>query len=65
MNVSNQYGNVINFDVAVNLMDDEIRERLANDGSDRSEQEFFEAYAEEHLKKYGSEWELDKHNPQY
>jgi len=37
MNIANQYGWIINFDVAVNFMDDEIRERLANDGNDRSE----------------------------
>ena len=65
MNIANQYEWIINFDVAVNFMDDEIRERLANDGNDRSEQEFFESYAEEHLKKFGSEWELDKDCPQY
>ena len=65
MNIQNQHGVVIDFDTAVNLMDDELREQLANDGNDRSEQEFFEAYAEGHLKKYGSEWELNKSNPQY
>ena len=65
MKVINSNGISINFDVAVNLMDDEIREQLANDGNERTEQEFFTAYAIEHEKRYNEEWELDKAHPQY
>ena len=64
MKVINANGKEINFETAVNLMDDEIREALASDGFD-SEQEFFTAYEKAHEKKYGEVWELSKPNPQY
>lgn len=60
--VKNKNGKVLNFDAAVNLMDDEIREKLANSQDWQSEQEFFSAYEKEHGEKYG-EWELSKKNP--
>jgi len=62
--VMNAYGVEIDFDAAVNLMDDEIREELYTDGYE-TEQEFFDAYATTHEAKYGEEWELDKPNPVY
>ena len=46
-------GNQICFDVAVQLMDDEIRETLHNDLAPCSDQEFFTAYEAAHLAKYG------------
>ena len=64
MKVINANGKEINFEAAVNLMDDEIREALASDGFD-SEQEFFTAYEKAHEEKYGEVWELSKPNPQY
>lgn len=63
--VFNSYGTEIDFEVAAILMDDEIREQLAEDGIERTEQEFFTAYAAEHEKRYNAEWELDKKCPQY
>ena len=61
--VTNTNGKAIDFEAAVNLMDDEIRETLANDGNERTEQEFFLAYEKAHEAKYGEEWELSKANP--
>lgn len=60
--VINTNGKEIDFEAAVNLMDDEIRETLANDGTERTEQEFFSAYEKAHETKHG-EWELSKANP--
>ena len=61
--VTNANGKEIEFEAAVNLMDDEIRETLANDGNERTEQEFFSAYEKAHEAKHGEEWELSKSNP--
>jgi hypothetical protein len=60
--VININGTEIDFDAAVNLMDDEIRGNLNEEMSPCSEQEFFTAYEKAHEKKYG-EWELSKENP--
>ena len=65
MKVINKNEVAVNFDVAVALMDDEIRERLHAEIAPCTEQAFFTAYEIEHLKKYGEEWELSKENPTY
>ena len=62
MKVMNLFGHEIDFEAAVQMMDDEIRETLANEGFE-SEQEFFTAYEKAHAEKYGTEWELSKANP--
>ncbi len=64
MTICNQYGVSIEFDVAVNMMDDNIREALHAEGIDDA-QEFFNCYAVAHLNKFGESWELDKPNPVY
>lgn len=51
------------WDAIVNLMDDEVREQVANELDDPTEQEFFDAYAKAYEDKFGEEWELDKANP--
>lgn len=61
--VINSYGVQIDYDAAVELMDEEIREEVAADLSPCTEQEFFTEYAKRHAEKYGEEWELDKSNP--
>lgn len=61
--VQNTNGTVVDFQAAVNLMDDEIREELHNSQDWNSEQDFFEAYEKAHAEKYGEEWELSKANP--
>ena len=63
MKVINMNGTEINYEAAVELMDDEIRESIW--GTVDSEQEFFTAYEKAHAEKYGEEWELSKENPCY
>jgi len=65
MKVKNMNGTEIEFDAAVEMMDDEIRERLANKLAPCSDQEFFSAYEQAHLEEFGEEWELSKSNPCY
>lgn len=61
-NVTNAYGIEINFDAAVSMMNDEIREAVHAQGIE-SEQEFFNAYAAAHEDQYGEEWEMNAENP--
>lgn len=68
--VTNDYGVDIDYDVAVNLMDDEIREQLHEElvmqsDEDCTEQKFFDEYCKAHEEKYGEKWELAKENPCY
>ncbi len=63
--VNNEYGTEINYDAAVNLMDDEIREELHSKFAPCAEQKFFNEYCKAHAEKYGEEWELAKENPNY
>lgn len=65
MKVINMNGTKINYEAAVELMDDEIREELHMDLAPCTEQEFFTAYEKAHAEKYGEEWELSKENPCY
>ncbi len=63
--VTNGYGVDIDFDVAVNFMDDEIREELNENLVPCTEQNFFDEYCKAHETKYDEEWELAKENPCY
>ena len=63
--VTNKHGVEIFYNVAESLMDDEIRENLHNKLAPCTEQNFFNAYEKEHLKKYGEAWVLSEKNPQY
>lgn len=68
--VTNDYGVDIDYDIAVNMMDDEIREQLhqklvMQSDADCTEQKFFDEYCKAHEDKYGEEWELAKENPCY
>ena len=65
MKIYNMYGTEVDYDYAVEVMDDEIREKLHNEMIPCSKQDFFSAYELEHLKKYGELWELSKENPVY
>ena len=65
MKVMNNYGTEIEWNTAVNLMDDDLREELSADLAPCTEQEFFEAYSKAHEDKFGEEWELAKENPCY
>lgn len=61
--VKNAYGKEINFDAAVNLMDDDLREQLHDDIAPCSNQYFFNAYCIAHAEKFGEDWVLDDPNP--
>lgn len=63
MKVINMNGFEVNYEAAVELMDDELRESIC--GTVDSEQEFFTAYEKAHAEKFGEEWELSKENPCY
>ena len=63
MKITNSNGTVIDFDAAVALMDDDLREAVHADLAPCSEQEFFEAYCKAHEAKYGEAFEPDKASP--
>lgn len=63
--VINANGTMVDYNVAVSLMDDEIREALHMKLAPCTDQEFFTAYAKAHAEKFGEEWELNKRNPCY
>lgn len=46
----------VDFEAAVNLMDDEIREALHAELAPCTEQEFFDAYCKAHDEKYGEKF---------
>lgn len=46
------------YNVAVELMDDEIREELHRELAPCTDLEFLEAYMEKHLEKYGEEFTI-------
>lgn len=62
-NVINSWGTEINYEAAVNMMDDELREELHAEIAPCTDQEFFAAYAKAHEERFGEEWEMDKANP--
>jgi len=63
--VINSNGASVNYDAAVELMDNDLREEVAADLAPCTEQEFFDEYVKRHAVKFGEEWELDKSNPTY
>ena len=65
MIVKNNYGTEIEWNAALAMMDDDLREELNADLAPCTEQEFFEAYAKAHENKFCEEWELAKENPCY
>lgn len=56
MNVRDFYGNDVNFEAAANLMDDGLREELHQEPAPCTEQEFSDAYAKAHEKKFGEKF---------
>lgn len=63
MKIKNSYGTEVDYEVAVNFMDDEICEKLHNKLAPCTEQQFFAVYAKAHVETFGEEWELDKYSP--
>ena len=51
-------GNLVDFDAAVNMMDDEIREKLHNKLAPCTDQEFMDAYIEAHEAKFNERFEI-------
>ncbi len=52
------YGRTVDYDAAVNLMDDEIREELHNELAPCTEQEFLDAYLDRHESRYGEQFTI-------
>ena len=48
----------VDFEVCVNLMDDEIRESIHNDTAPCEDQKFLDEYVARHLGKYGEEFKV-------
>lgn len=63
--IINESGYELDFDAAVLLMDDDVREQVHADLAPCTEQEFFTAYEKAHEEKFGEPWELSKPNPCY
>ena len=63
--VLNQYDKEVDFEVAVNLMDDELREQIHQEFAPCTEQEFYNRYCKEHHNKFGEEFVIDMENGQY
>ena len=51
-------GNLVDFDAAVNMMDDEIREERHNELAPCTDQGFMDAYVEAHEAKYNERFEI-------
>ena len=51
-------GSEIDFEAAVKLMDDEIREELHAELAPCGNQEFLDAYVERHAQKYGEDFQV-------
>ena len=49
----------IDFDAAVNLMDNELREEIHNELAPCPDQKFITEYFRRHFKKFGEEFEVD------
>lgn len=54
--IINERGEQIDYDAAVELMDDELREALHAELAPCAEQVFAEAYAKAHEAKFGEPW---------
>lgn len=63
--VKNSWGKDIDYDAAVMLMDDEIREEVHAELAPCSDQGFFDAYCKRHLQKNGEAFVCDTENPCY
>ena len=62
--VINKHGVEVDFEFAVNMMEEEIREEIHNKLSPCTDQEFFDAYVEKHANVYGEEdWQPAQRNP--
>lgn len=51
-------GKECDYDACVNMMDDDLREKLHMELAPCSEQEFLDAYCKRHKEKFGAEFEI-------
>ena len=56
--IIDQNGNKINYEAAVSLMDDNIREELHGEIAPCTDQEFYDAYCERHKEVYEEEFRV-------
>lgn len=63
--VVNEYGVNIDYDLAVSMMDDDLREEIHGEFAPCTDQQFFDEYVKRHAKKFNEVWELAKENPCY
>lgn len=63
--VFNEWGTEINYDIAVSMMDDDLREEIHRELAPCTEQEFFDEYAKRHKEKFDEEWIFTEKNPCY
>lgn len=63
--ITNYYGKDIPYAVAEQLFDRDLCEELHLKMAPCAEQEFFDAYCEEHERRFGEPFVLDAQNPQY
>lgn len=56
--IIDQNGNKIDFDAAVSLMDDNIREELHSEIAPCTDQEFYDAYCERHKEVYEEDFRV-------
>lgn len=63
--VYNEYDVAIDYETAVNMIDDDLREEIHGKLAPCTDQEFFDEYAKRHEEKFGEIWELAKENPCY
>lgn len=61
--VMNEWGTVVDFEAAVSMMDDDLREHIASETEVCNDQEFFDAYCKAHEERFGEEFEPAKLNP--
>lgn len=61
--VTNSYGIEVDFDAAVAIMDDELREEIAAQFAPCTEQKFFTEYAKAHNARFLGEWPADSRDP--
>ena len=61
--VVNAHGTKLDFDAAVNLMDDEVREIVHSHPEELTPQGFFEMYCQAHWLHFNEDFELTKRNP--
>jgi hypothetical protein len=61
--VINRNGHILDYNASFMFMDRNILKNLQENLKPQSEQEFFSAYENEHLKVFGEEWVLSKKDP--